>query len=57
MTVVPFDFVRQLGEVSYRLLQTPPGVLALGEIHRAGCFGPLPRGAPGNGSDDIQVAD
>lgn len=38
------------------MLQAQPRVLALGNIHCADCFTPLPRGAPRHRSDDVQVA-
>jgi hypothetical protein len=37
-------------------LQTHPRALALGIIHRCRRLAPLARGAPGNGSDHVQVA-
>jgi len=37
-------------------LEAQPHVLALGKIHRSGRFTPLPHGAPGDRSGNIQVA-
>jgi len=39
------------------LLQAQPRILALGAIHRAGRFTPLPRGAPRHRPDDVQVSE
>lgn len=57
MTVLLCDFVRQPGEVVYGLLQAQPRVLALGRIHRAGRFAPLPRATPRHRSNHVQIAD
>jgi hypothetical protein len=55
MTVLPFDFVRQPGEIGYRLLQARVGFLPLPRTHRLSRVLPLPRGAPCNRTDHIQV--